>query len=188
MADNGARHCPRTDGGQWRALADDLTPGEHHDAPELPPELPSLLAVVKGPVAAVCADGAYDALTSHAAILARGATLFVGELIPRINSGSSALPPRKGAAISPPTGMKDPPPTRGEAVRRITEAGRKEWKQETGYHRRSLSETGMYRTKSIIGPTLKSRTLPNQKTEAAVGVQCLNQFTGLGMPISIKIA
>ena len=46
----------------------------------------------------------------------------------------------------------------------------------------------MFRFKTIIGPSLRSRTLPNQKTEAAVGVRCLNQFTGLGMPISIKIA
>ena len=84
--------------------------------------------------------------------------------------------------------MKDPPPTRGEAVRRITEVGRKEWKKETSYHKRSLSETAMFRFKTIIGANLKSRTLPNQKTEAAVGVRCLNQFTGLGMPISIKIA
>ena len=45
----------------------------------------------------------------------------------------------------------------------------------------------MYRYTAIIGPTLRSRTLPNQKTEAAVGVRCLNQFTGLGMPINIKI-
>ena len=151
-------------------LAHELTPSERHDGPELP----GLLAKVKGPVQAVCADGAYDAFSNHAAILSRGAT--------------PVIPPRKGAAISPPPGMKDPPPTRGEAVRRIAEVGRKEWKKETGYHRRSLSETGMYRYKAIIGPTLRSRTLPNQKTEAAVGVRCLNQFTGLGMPISIKIA
>lgn len=151
-------------------LAHELTPSERHDGPELP----GLLAKVKGPVQAVCADGAYDAFSNHAAILSRGAT--------------PVIPPRKGAAISPPPGMKDPPPTRGEAVRRIAEVGRKEWKKETGYHRRSLSETGMYRYKAIIGPTLRSRTLPNQKTEAAVGVRCLNQFTRLGMPISIKIA
>ena len=176
--------APRTNGGQWLALAHDLTPGEHHDGPELP----SLLAAVEGPIEAVCADGAYDSDRNHAAILARGATPFVGELIPRINSCSASLPPRKGAAISPPTGMKDPPPTRGEAVRRITEVGRKEWKKETSYHKRSLSETAMFRFKTIIGANLKSRTLPNQKTGAAVGLRCLNQFTGLGMPISIKIA
>jgi len=45
----------------------------------------------------------------------------------------------------------------------------------------------MSRFKTLIGATLKSRTLPNQKTEAAIGVTCLNRFTALGMPVSVKI-
>ena len=45
----------------------------------------------------------------------------------------------------------------------------------------------MYRTKILISPSLKSRTLPNQKTEAAIAVNCLNSFTALGMPMSVKI-
>ena len=151
-------------------LAHDLTPSVHHDGPELP----GLLAKLKGPVQAVCADGACDADHNHAAILARGATPivgatpFVGQWIPRIQPCCASLPPRKGAAISPPPGMKDPPPQlamrRGAAVRRIAGVGRKEWKKATRYHRRSLSQTSMYRDKAIIGPTLRSRTLPNQKT------------------------
>lgn len=151
-------------------LAHEMTPSEHHDGPELP----GLLTQIEASLAVVCADGAYDSFNSHAAILARGAT--------------PVIPPRKGAAISPPRGMKDPPPTRGEAVRRITEIGRTEWKKEAGYHRRSLAETAMFRYKAIIGPNLRSRNLATQKTEAAVGLRCLNQFTGFGMPTSIKIA
>ena len=42
--------------------------------------------------------------------------------------------------------------------------------------------------KTIIGPGLKARTLENQKAEAAVAVRCLNRFTALGMPRSIRIA
>ena len=93
-------------------LAHDLTSSAHHDGPELP----GLLAKLKGPVQAVCADGACDADHNHAAILARGATPivgatpFVGQWIPRIQPCCASLPPRKGAAISPPPGMKDPPP------------------------------------------------------------------------------
>ena len=112
-------------------LAHEMTPSAHHDGPELP----GLLTQIEASLAVVCADGACALFNSHAAIRARGATPFVGEWIPRIHSCSSSLPPRKGAAISPPRGMKDPPPTRGEAVRRITEIGRTEWKKEAGYHR-----------------------------------------------------
>jgi len=45
----------------------------------------------------------------------------------------------------------------------------------------------MYRTKTLIGPTLKSRTLPNRKTEAAITVNCRNRFTAPGMPASVKL-
>jgi hypothetical protein len=42
--------------------------------------------------------------------------------------------------------------------------------------------------KTIIGPGLKARTLDNQKAEAAVAVRCVNRFTALGMPKSLRIA
>ena len=97
------------------------------------------------------------------------------------------IPPRKGAAIRPPPGRKDVPPTRGAAVARIAEIGRDAWKAETGYHRRSLAEIAMLRYKTLIGPSLRSRTFDRQKVEAAVGVRCINRFTALGMPKSIRI-
>jgi hypothetical protein len=81
-----------------------------------------------------------------------------------------------------------PPHTRSEAVRRIAEVGRKVWKTETGYPKRSLSKTTMVRFQTIIGATLKPRSLANQKTEASVAVRCLNSVTALGMPVGIKIA
>jgi len=98
------------------------------------------------------------------------------------------IPPRKGAAISPPPRLKHPPPTRGAAVARIAEIGRKAWKQETGYHRRSLVETAMFRCKTLIGPGLSARTLHNQQAEVAVAGRCLNRLTALGMPTSLRIA
>lgn len=147
-----------------------LTAREVHDGAELE----ALLAGIDAPIAAVCADKAYDSFGCHAAILARGA--------------QPVIPPRKGAAIRPPPGRKDVPPTRGAAVARIAEIGRDAWKAETGYHRRSLAETAMLRYKTLIGPSLRSRTFDRQKVEAAVGVRCINRFTALGMPRSIRIA
>lgn len=150
-------------------LAHVLTPSDHHDGPELP----GLLAKVKEQVSVVCADKGYYSFASHAAILARGAT--------------PVIPPRIGAAISPPPGLKDPPKTRGDAVRRIAEVGAKAWKVETGYHRRSLAETAMARYKTIIGPNLKSRNRNTQITEAAIAIRCINTFTAHGMPNTVKI-
>jgi hypothetical protein len=151
-------------------LAHTLTESQAHESGELT----GLLAGIDAPVAAVYGDGAYDAFDVHAAILARDAR--------------PVIPPRKGAAISPPPRLKDPPPTRGAAVARIAEIGRKAWKQETGYHRRSLVETAVFRYKTLIGPTLSARTFDNQKAEVAVAVHCLNRLTALGMPTSLRIA
>ena len=46
----------------------------------------------------------------------------------------------------------------------------------------------MFRYKTIIGPKLKSRNSQTQKTEAAIGILCLNTFTTLGMPVSKRTA
>jgi hypothetical protein len=45
----------------------------------------------------------------------------------------------------------------------------------------------MLRYKTIIGPKLKARALPQQKTESSISVRVLNRMTALGMPISVKI-
>lgn len=150
-------------------LTHKLTLSNEHDTPVLP----ELLAQLEGPLEQVSADKAYDSFDCHRDILAKGA--------------NPVIPPRKGAAITPPPGIKDPPPTRGIIVKHITELSLKAWKVEASYHRRSLAGTAMYRAKFLISPTLKSRTLPNQKIETAITVNCLNQFTAPGMPASVKI-
>ena len=40
----------------------------------------------------------------------------------------------------------------------------------------------------FIGPKLKAREIPQQKSEAQVSVRVLNRMTGLGMPVSVRIA
>ena len=57
----------------------------------------------------------------------------------------------------------------------------------SGYNRRSLVETAMFRYKTIIGRRLQARTLPNQRAEAKVGCGVLNRMTALGMPASARI-
>ena len=50
----------------------------------------------------------------------------------------------------------------------IQQHGRKEWKQQSGYHRRSLVENGFYRYKQLLGDRLSSRQLPNQCAEVSL--------------------
>lgn len=57
-----------------------------------------------------------------------------------------------------------------------------EWKRESGYHKRSLSETAMYRYKTLIGNQLSLRCHNAQVAEVLVGVRALNRVVGLDMP------
>lgn len=145
--------------------------------------LPSLLGQVEAPVAAVSGDGAYDTKDCYEAIAAAKAT-------PKI-------PPRDGAVVQCPhiiTAKYNPAlAPRDTAIRRINALGgndeaRKNWKIEIGYHERSLSETAMFRRKTIFKPTLSARILKNQQQESALIIKALNTMTRLGMPDTYKIA
>ena len=92
------------------------------------------------------------------------------------------IPPRSTAVMS-----ESGTTRRDEHLRTIEEHGRIEWQRRSGYCRRSLVETAMFRYKTIIGRRLHARTLPNQKTEARIGCAVLNRMTNSGMPISIRI-
>jgi hypothetical protein len=76
---------------------------------------------------------------------------------------------------------------RNQAVERIKEVGRKDWKQEIGYHKRSLAETAMFRYKVIFGDKVSSRIEENQRTEVNIKCNILNKFTIIGMPKSVKV-
>lgn len=67
------------------------------------------------------------------------------------------------------------------------EQGRKQWKEDSGYHRRSLSETAMFRFKKIFGSELYSRKMETQQIEAQIKIAVLNRMTAIGMPISVAI-
>lgn len=82
---------------------------------------------------------------------------------------------------------------RDEAIDRIQvltqetndiELARAQWKIEADYHCRSISETAMFRFKTIFGDKLSTRTLENQRIEAMVKINLMNRFSNLGMPIS----
>ncbi len=90
------------------------------------------------------------------------------------------IPPREDAVLQ---NRKDGKrKERDKAIREIGKHGRKEWKKRIGYHRRSLSETAMYRMKSLFGGNLKNRKMENQKTEVRLRCKLLNKLTTLGMP------
>jgi hypothetical protein len=80
------------------------------------------------------------------------------------------------------------PSQRDRHIRTIQDRGRLGWQRAVGYGRRSLGETAVFRYKTIIGRSLRARTLPGQKTETRAACSVLNRMTRLGMPVSQRIA
>jgi hypothetical protein len=139
--------------------------------------LPELLDQVQEPVKQVSADGSYDWQSCYEAIQERGATATIP-------------PPPKGypdAVIWQHGNCKAEPLPRDENLRAIRKQGRGKWKQASGYHRRSLAETGMFRMKSLFGSALSARLLASQQCEALVRCAALNKLTELGMPQSYAV-
>ena len=124
-----------------------------------------LMEQIDDPIEQVSGDGAYDTQGVHAAIMAREA--------------NATIPPREGAIR---WGNAHP---RDRIVEAIDTQGRATWKTTSGYHRRSLAETMMYRFKQL-GDRLFSRTFERQVVEVHVRVAILNVFAYLGLPLSVK--
>jgi len=96
------------------------------------------------------------------------------------------IPPQRNAVISKEADYDLQ--SRDKAIKRIKSIGREKWKQEVGYHRRSLVEVAMFRYKTIIGDEILSRKFVNEKVEVRLGCAILNKMTALGMPVTIKVA
>jgi len=126
-----------------------------------------LLDGIEGEIEAVSADGAYDKRKCYDAIEERGA--------------DAHIPPREDAQYWEKEGETH---ARNQTLNRIEEVGRAEWKRESGYHRRSLAETMMFRFKTIFGDTCSRRTFSNQASELLLACAALNRMTHLGMPDS----
>lgn len=69
-----------------------------------------------------------------------------------------------------------------EANARCNKVGRDQWKDEAGYHKRSLIETNMFREKSPFGDKLRCRTKENQIAEITIRAMILNIWTNEWMP------
>jgi len=151
-------------------VAGALTTADVHDSEMLP----EMLAGMEGAVEAVAGDGAYDTKEDYDAVSKVGA--------------KAVIPPRRGAKIWRHGNRGDPPHARDENLRCIRKHGRKKWKEDSRYHRRSLAETAFFRIKTIFGGRLHSRDFDNQAAEAFLRLSILNRMTALGMPGSYPVS
>ena len=104
-------------------LAAVVTTNDCHDSEVLP----DLLEATDVDIEQVSADGAYDKRRCYDALTGRGA--------------KAAIPPQKNAKIWQHGNSKASPHPRDENLRVIRKRGRKAWKRQSNYHRRSIAET-----------------------------------------------
>ena len=129
-----------------------------------------LLAQVEHEFTVVMGDGAYDSFHFNEAILKKQPDATI--IIP---PPSTAVSRRK----------KDT--QRDKHIHLLQKVGRLAWQKQNNYGLRSHVELAILRYKKIIGPDMKARELPQQKTEGAIAVRALNRMTSLGMPTSVKV-
>jgi hypothetical protein len=133
-----------------------------------------MLQDIPDPIERVSGDGGYDQRKFYKACTACG--------IPEV-----IVPPRRTARIWQHGNSAKPPLIRDQHVRRIRRIGRKHWKLEVDYHRRSLAETAVFRFKTVFGGSLMARTFDRQQVEALIKCKALNIMTRLGLPDSFPL-
>ncbi len=125
--------------------------------------LPTLLNPLRRKLGRVYADGAYDSKASHRLVARKGAT--------------ACIPPRKNAGL-----WKKVHP-RNEAVQVMRKEGLAHWKKISGYHRRSLAETAMFRFKQLMAGQITLRKYNGQVGEVMAYVSAINKLNTLGLPV-----
>ncbi|TOM09979.1 IS5/IS1182 family transposase, partial [Vibrio parahaemolyticus] len=125
--------------------------------------LPNLLKKTRRRIIEISGDGAYDTRDCHDAIRFKRAVPFI--------------PPREGAAFW----ENGHPRNLAVGCQRLYGSNNK-WKKRHGYHKRTLSETAMYRVKQLLGERLSLRNYNAQVGETYAMIKALNKLTGLGMP------
>jgi hypothetical protein len=137
--------------------------------------LPDLLEQIDADVGQFIADGAYDGDPT------------INLLVAHFGVGVEIIIPPPKNAVPGPTASHDPS-LRDRRIAAIRIKGRMARQVSSGYNQRSRGETKMGRWKTVIGPKLKARSFPNQKTEAKIGAHILNRLTELGRPVFEPVA
>lgn len=139
-----------------------LTADDVHDSETLP----DMLNQIEGNIEQVTGDGAYDTHDSYQAAIDMGA--------------KPCFPPRANATRHKAT--DEAWRLRNHAVSQVGYHDLKYWKKKNNYHRRSLSETAMYRMKQLMGDHVQARTIERQSREIGIKCSILNKMSQLGMP------
>ena len=156
-------------------VAQTLTRAGTDDASQVKP----MLEQTPGEIGWFYGDGAYDRWKVH--------RILASPPKPRAAPIEAVIPPQRNANLRTAKRRYRPIEARNERVQSILRLGRKRWKRDRGYHKRSLAETGMARYKRILGAQLAARTWEGQQTEARIGCSIINRMIHLGKPQAYRV-
>jgi len=162
----------------WRKVHLAVTPEGEIRAEELTENscadekvLPQLIEAETANIDKLAGDGAYDRSSVY-------------QLCQEREIKTIAIPPQKNAKIWRHGNLKTPPHPRDGNLRAIRKSSRQVWKEQIGYHVRSIGENVFFRWKTTFGDKLNARKLATQKTEARIKAVILNKMRLMGMPQS----
>lgn len=141
--------------------------------------LPKLLETIPGKIDSMIGDGAYDRFSCYEEAQRRESECIFP---PQHNAKTSKERPRNKKKAS-----VDAVAKRDEVICKRKELGQAQWKKDSGYHRRSLAETAMFRIKQLFGGKLCARKAVQQEVEVRIWCQSLNKMNTLGMPRTVAI-
>lgn len=124
----------------------------------------------------VIGDGAYDYHENYTLAKTLGATFIA----PPPKNAVLRMHKDKGLGkFVDDVGWED----RNKVVKAIQyNGGLAKWKEDVGYHRRSLNENVFFRYKTIFGDRMMNKTKENCETEQLIRTKILNTFTSFGLP------
>ena len=137
-----------------------------------------MLVQTPGEIGWFYGDGAYDRWKVH--------RILAYPPKPRATPIEAVIPPQRNATLRTAKRRYRHIEARNERVQSILRLGRKRWKRDRRYHKRSLAETGMARYKRILGAQFAARTWEGQQTEARIGCSIINRMIHLGKPDSYR--
>jgi hypothetical protein len=159
-------------------LSAELTTSEVHDC-ECVDWVFEEAALSRSNIVQASGDGAYDQHATYDSIEDHTQ-----------HNATITIPPRSNAVLAEERDNPNLPfnEQRNNNVELVNRLGAKEWKEQFGYHRRSIAETGMHRFKKIHGGGLARITLARQRSEVRIKCRMLNQMIEIARPISVPVA
>jgi len=77
--------------------------------------------------------------------------------------------------------------SRNAVLEQVAQRGMAEWKEGSGYHRRSIAENTLYRLKQLSGDSSASHLFETRVTEVHTRIAAINVMTYLGMSDLIRV-